>query len=167
MITSMTQTNRVIFAADDDADDLTLLRLLLRKAGVEVPLQIFRDGEEVIAAFSKLLRSSVRALQPILCFLDVRLPDGSGFDVLRWIRAQSQFDHVPIVMLTGSESPRDITAAVQNGAQCYITKYPQPATLRELVGDAERFALGAPADECFRMPTNQLLVRCRRLSDKR
>lgn len=166
MNTTSVEANRVIFAADDDKDDLTLLGLLMRKAGVEIPLHFFREGEEVVAALSKLLHSSVKALRPILCFLDVRLPNSSGLDVLRWIRAQPQLDDVPVVMLTGSESPRDVTAAVQNGAQCYITKYPQPAVLRELVDEAQRFAHGAPADECFRMPANQLLVRCRRLSDK-
>ena len=53
--------------------------------------------------------------------------------------------------------------AGKTGAQCYLTKYPQPAVLREIVGDAERFVAGAPADECFRSPVNQLLVRARRV----
>ena len=166
MITTPVQPTRVIFAADDDKDDLTLLGLLLRKAGVEIPLQIFREGEELVAAFSKLLESSVRAIQPLLCFVDVKLPDGPGHDVVRWMRSQPQLNDVPVIMLTDSDCPRDVVTAVQTGAQCYLSKYPQPAVLREVVEEAERFCLGAPADECFRMPTNQLLVRCRRLSDK-
>lgn len=160
------QPSPVIFVADDDKDDLTLLELLLRKAGVEYPLQLFREGEEVVAAFSKLLENSVKAIRPLLCFLDVKLPPLTGHDVLRWIRAQPQFNTVPVVIMSGSDNPRDVTAAVQHGAQCYLTKYPQPAVLREVIDEAQRFTLGAPVDECFRMPTNQLLVRCRRLSDK-
>lgn len=166
MITTSVPTNRVIFAADDDKDDLTLLGLLLRKAGVEIPLQLFHQGEELVAALSKAVRSSVDAVRPLMCFLDIKLADATGHEVVRWMRAQPALNDVPVVILTGSENPRDVTAAVQNGAQCYLTKYPQPALLREVVGEAQRFALGAPANECFRLPANQLLVRCRRLSDK-
>ncbi|MES2695013.1 MAG: response regulator [Verrucomicrobiota bacterium] len=167
MTTPSISANRVILAADDDRDDLALLQLLLRKAGVDYPLQLFHRGEDIVAALSKAMEASVNALRPLICFLDVKLPPFDGHEVLRWIRAHSALNNVPVVMLTGSEAPRDVTTAVQHGAQCYLTKYPQPATLREVVSEAERFALGAPADECFRMPTNQLLVRCRRLSDKR
>ncbi len=162
-MTNLIQANPVIFALDDDSDDLALLQLLLRKGGVEYPLQLFHDGEEAIAALSKALESSLKALRPLLCFVDVKLSALNGHDVLRWIRAQPALDHLPVVMLSGSQHPRDVTAAVQYGAQCYLTKYPQPAVLREVVDEAERFLQGAPADECFRLPTNQLLVRGRRL----
>lgn len=163
MITNPVQTQDVIFAADDDKDDLALLSLLLRKAGVELPLRLFRDGQELVAAFAQMLENSVQAIRPVLCFLDVKLADVPGHDVLRWIRAQPRLDKVPVVILSGSEHPRDVTTAMESGAQCYLTKYPQPAVLREVFDEAQRFALGAPADECFRFPTNQLLIRGRRL----
>lgn len=168
MTTNTLSPNRVIFAADDDHDDLTLLSLLLRKAGVEYPVQLFKRGEDIVAALAKLMENSVSsALKPVMCFLDVKLPPLDGHEVLRWMRAHAALDSVPVVMLSDSEAPKDVTSAVQHGAQCYLTKYPQPAVLREVVSDAERFVLGAPADECFRIPTNQLLVRCRRLNDRR
>lgn len=168
MTTTVSPNDHVIFAADDDSDDLALLGLLLRKAGVDYPLHIFRRGEELVNALSEFVEDSMsKAVRPLLCFVDVRLAAVSGHEVLRWIRGQPALAQMPVVMLTDSEHPKDVTAAVQHGAQCYLTKYPQPAVLREVVDEAGRFALGAPADECFRMPTNQLLVRCRRLSDKR
>lgn len=167
MSTTYARQIPVIFAVDNDEDDLALLSLLLRKAGVEYPLQLFRQGEDVMAALTKLIESSVNAVKPLLCFLDIRFGSKTGHEVLRWIRSQPALNSVPVVMLTDSEHPKDVTAAVQNGAQCYLNKYPQPGVLRDVISDAERFGLGAPASECFRLPTNQLLVRCRRLSDKR
>jgi CheY-like chemotaxis protein len=167
MTTNSLHQSPVILAVDNDKDDLTLLTLLLRKAGVEHPLELYREGEEIVAALRRAVESSMKALRPILCFLDVRMERFTGHDVLRWIRAQPALNNLPVVMLSQSDSPRDVTAAVQHGAQCYLTKYPQPAVLREVVSEAERFALGAPADECFRLPTNQLLVRCRRLNPDR
>lgn len=163
MTTKSPEPTSVIFAADDDHDDLALLELLLRKARVDYPLQLYREGEEIVAALAKAVETSMNAMRPLLCFLDVKLAKHGGHEVLRWIRAQPALNSVPVVMLTDSERPRDVTAAVQHGAQCYLNKYPQPAVLREVIDEAQRFTLGAPADECFRMPTNQLLVRCRRL----
>ena len=167
--TTLTSANRAILAADDDNDDLTLLRLLLRKAGVDHPLQLCRDGEAVMATLSALLTNPGKVLRPLLCFLDLRLSalGISGLEVLKWIRAQPALNDMPVVMLTDSENPRDVMTAAKNGAQCYLTKYPQPALLRQVIDEAERFALGAPVDEGFRLPANQLLVRGRRLSDRR
>jgi CheY-like chemotaxis protein len=153
----------MILAADDDSDDADLLRLLLRKAGLPNPVEVFREGEELITSLSRLVQTSLKALRPLLCFLDIKMPTMNGHDVLRWIRAQPALDRLPVIMLSSSEHPRDIQQAAQNGAQCYLTKYPQPAILRQVVQDAHRFTLGTPAEECFCLPANLLLVRCRRL----
>lgn len=163
MTTSLSQTRGLIVAVDDDADDIDLLRLLLRKAGIPHPLQIYGEGEAVVKALSDLVNKSLQALSPLLCFLDVKMPAMGGLDVLRWIRSQRALDPVPVIMLSSSDHPEDIKQAAQHGAQCFLAKYPQPATLREVIVEAERFALGAPASECFRMPTNLLLVRGRRV----
>ena len=116
----------------------------------------------MIAALSELLVDPLKALRPLLCFLDVKMPSMNGHEVLGWIRSQRPFDSLPVVMLSSSEHPRDIQQAVLNGAQCYLAKYPQPSLLKEIIDEASRFALGAPASECFRFPANLLLVRCRR-----
>lgn len=159
----LSEPRQILLAVDDDEDDTDLLRLLLRKAGVTQPAEFFRHGEQLIASLKELVVGEARAaMLPLLCFLDVKMPAMTGHDVLRWIRSQRALDRMPVVMLSSSEHPRDIREAAEQGAQCYLSKYPQPAVLREVVDEAERFALGAPADECFRTPMNLLLVRGRR-----
>lgn len=153
----------LIFAVDDDPDDADLLRLLLRKAGIDYPLQVYRHGDDVITALSELVENSLRVFRPLLFFLDVKMPALTGHDVLKWIRAQPTLKSVPVIMLSSSEHPEDIKRAAEAGAQCYLAKYPQPEVLKEVLEEAERFSLGAPADDCFRMPTNLLLVRGRRV----
>jgi CheY-like chemotaxis protein len=160
MTTSIVRTDGIIVGADDDADDVDLLRLLLRKAGVDCPQRFYRHGEEVIAAFREFAQAAIR---PLLCFLDVKMPAITGHDLLRWIREQPKFNSMPIVMLSSSDHPRDIKEAVERGAQCYLAKYPQPSVLREVISEAWRFVEGTPAGECFRFPTNLLLVRGRRV----
>jgi CheY-like chemotaxis protein len=163
MTSSAILPDSIIVAVDDDHDDADLLRILLRKAGLSNPVEIFREGEQLVTSLSKLAQSSLKTLRPLLCFLDIKMPSMTGHDVLRWIRAQPALDRLPVVMLSSSEHPRDVQQAAQNGAQCYLTKYPQPAVLKEVVEEAHRFVAGTPAEECFCMPANQLLVRGRRL----
>lgn len=145
----------VIVAADDDPDDVDLLQMLFRRAGIGYRFEVFSRGEDVIAALLGAMRSAIA--MPLLCFLDVKMPAMTGHDVLRWIRQQRELDAIPIVMLSSSEHPADVEQATANGAQCYLAKYPQPSVLQQVIAEAERFAKGAPAAECFRMAANLLL----------
>ncbi|HVS53912.1 MAG TPA: response regulator [Opitutaceae bacterium] len=162
MENALTQTG-VVLAVDDDPDDLELLCLLLRKAGFPSAVDVYREGRELVSRLTKLIQASAKTLRPLLCFVDVKMPGMDGFEILEWIRQQPQLDRLPGIMLSSSEHPTDVRRAVERGAQCYLSKYPQPAVLREVIGEAERFALGAPAEDCFRIPNNQLLVRGRRV----
>ena len=149
----------VILAVDDDDDDIALLRLLLRKAGVAHPVEIYHRGEDLMDALAALLTKSVKAVLPLLCFLDVKMPSIHGHDLLRWIRNQPRLDPVSIVMLSSSEHPDDVKRAAEGGAQCYLAKYPHPTVLKRVVDEAERLASSgtAAAKEWFGLPANLLL----------
>jgi DNA-binding response OmpR family regulator len=66
--------------------------------------------------------------QPHLIILDVRLPDGSGFDVCRQLRQHKL--HQPILMLTARRDEMDKVLGLEMGADDYMTK---PYGLRELI----------------------------------
>jgi CheY-like chemotaxis protein len=149
----------IILAVDDDPDDVDLLRLLFRKAGVTHPMQIYPRGEDLMAALTGLMKRSVEAMLPLLCFLDVKMPTINGHELLQWIRQQPQLNNVSVVMLSTSEHPEDIRRAAEAGAQCYLAKYPQPSVLKRVLEEAERIsAFGAAAcKEWFGLPANLLL----------
>ncbi|HSK87639.1 MAG TPA: response regulator transcription factor [Anaerolineales bacterium] len=65
---------------------------------------------------------------PHLVLLDIRLPDGSGFDVCRQMRSRGL--HQPIIMLTAQHDELDKVLGLEMGADDYMTK---PFSLRELV----------------------------------
>jgi DNA-binding response OmpR family regulator len=65
---------------------------------------------------------------PHLIILDVRLPDGSGFDICRHIRQRGL--HMPILMLTVRSDEMDKVLGLEVGADDYLTK---PFGLRELL----------------------------------
>ena len=70
----------------------------------------------------------IRKYSPHLIVLDIRLPDGSGFDVCRQLR-QLGFRQ-PIIMLTAQHDELDKVLGLEMGADDYMTK---PFSLRELV----------------------------------
>jgi DNA-binding response OmpR family regulator len=70
----------------------------------------------------------VKKYSPHLILLDIRLPDGSGFDYCRQMR-QAGFKQ-PIVMLTAQHDEVDKVLGLEMGADDYVTK---PFSLRELV----------------------------------
>src|SRR5215216_1265651 len=65
---------------------------------------------------------------PHLILLDIRLPDGSGFDTCRQMRSLGL--HQPIIMLTAQHDELDKVLGLEMGADDYMTK---PFSLRELV----------------------------------
>src|SRR3954466_5059457 len=85
------------------------------------------DGFHVIAAADgRAALTRFRADRPDLVLLDVMLPELSGIEVCRIIRAESP---VPIVMLTARDSELDKVVGLELGADDYLTK---PFSLREL-----------------------------------
>jgi DNA-binding response OmpR family regulator len=107
---------RTILVVDDEAT--------LRETLVEaLELEGFRaipaaDGREALAKF--------RSEHPDLVLLDLMLPEISGVEVCRILRAESS---VPIVMLTARDSEVDKVVGLELGADDYVTK---PFSLREL-----------------------------------
>src|SRR5919197_5650560 len=85
------------------------------------------DGFRVVAAADgRQALASFRAERPDLVLLDLMLPELSGIEVCRIIRAEST---VPIVMLTARDAEVDKVVGLELGADDYVTK---PFSLREL-----------------------------------
>lgn len=146
-------TPRLVYFVDDEETDREMFSRLLRNAGLPGTFRGFARGDELIDALIEVLRG---APAPLVCFLDVRMPGMNGFDVLRWIRCQHAFDGMPVVMLSSSEDPPDLTEAQHSGAQCYVAKFPTPDHLQAIIETAERVAAARTA-EPFRLPCNLLL----------
>jgi CheY-like chemotaxis protein len=136
---SSSHQRSVILAVDDDDDDIDLMRLLFRKAGVTHPVEVYRQGEDLIEALTALVKKPVQEI-PLLCFLDVKMPTITGHDLLRWIREKPELDRLAVVMLSSSEHPEDVKQAAEGGAQCYLAKYPHPTVLKRVLDEAERIA---------------------------
>jgi DNA-binding response OmpR family regulator len=98
----------LLFIEDDDQIRLAL-SMALEDEGYEV--RQAPDGRSGLASFED------RAADLIL--LDLRLPDMSGFDVCRALRARSI---VPIIIITAQTDTHDLVAGLEAGADDYVTK---------------------------------------------
>jgi DNA-binding response OmpR family regulator len=109
-------TARVLVVEDEPA---------IRDA-VTVALEQERYQVEAVATAAEAL-ARTRASAPDVLVLDVMLPDGSGIDVCRRLRAESD---VPIIMLTARSTEVDRVLGLEVGADDYVVK---PFSLAELV----------------------------------
>ena len=126
-----------ILIADDDPDDLFFTKRVLLKAGVKNPLVPLRDGEEVIHFLkTSLIAAETAEPKPCLLFLDIKMPRCDGFEVLEWTRKQEALNELKIVILSGSDEPRDRKRAADLGADNYLVKPAEPKNLKNIVDDA-------------------------------
>jgi DNA-binding response OmpR family regulator len=108
---------RNILVVDDDKKIVANIRLYLEHAGFQV--RVAYTGREAL--------EQSRKQQPDLIVLDLMLPQISGNDVCRQLRAESE---VPIIMLTAKTTEQDKLSGLELGADDYVTK---PFSPRELV----------------------------------
>ena len=114
----------VVLLADDNEDDVLALRHALRRAGIDVPLQVVEDGEEAIAYLRGVGKFSNRAEFPLpdLFLLDLRMPKVDGFEVLEWLRRQPSLAPLRTIVLTTSDDCFDVDRAYALGANSFLTK---------------------------------------------
>src|SRR5262245_9748358 len=114
----------VILLVEDREDDIALIREAFTKAYVPNPLHVLRNGEEAIAYLEGEGKYGNRAEYPLpeLMLLDLKMPRVDGFEVLKWVRAQPNLASLRIVVLTCSESIRDVNLAYSLGANSFMVK---------------------------------------------
>jgi DNA-binding response OmpR family regulator len=106
-----------ILVVDDEPKIVDIVRAYLQREGYHV--LVAYDGREALAA--------ARRERPDLLVLDLMLPELSGWDVCRRLRAEST---VPIIMLTARDDTTDKIVGLELGADDYVAK---PFDPKELV----------------------------------
>ncbi len=144
-----------ILVAEDDENDIFLMRRAFERAGVPNPVQIVRNGREAIEYLAGTGDYAQRDKHPLpgLVLLDLKMPWMDGFDVLKWLRGRTQFNTLPVVVLTSSKLQADIDKSRQLGVYDYRVKPHGFADLVRLLDDVrtcwldERFNRYRPGAE--------------------
>src|SRR5262245_38295574 len=111
---------RRVVIIEDERDVARLREFNLRGGGFEVTSAT--TGGEGLAA--------VQRVKPDVVLLDLMLPDQSGYDVCKAIRADPQVAEVGVLMLTAKGEPEDRILGLEVGADDYVVK---PFVVREVV----------------------------------
>jgi two-component system cell cycle response regulator DivK len=103
---------RTVLIVEDNAFNLKLLDDLLQSAGYNTLKAT--DGEQALR--------TARQFRPDVILMDIGLPDISGIDVTREIRASDELKDIPVIAVTAYAAPEDEAAIRRAGCDDYIAK---------------------------------------------
>ncbi len=114
----------VILLVEDNPDHTELIMRSFSEHRVANKIYHVPDGE---AALDYLFRRAdytdpKKSPRPHVIFLDLRLPKVDGLEVLNEIKASDELRRIPVVILTTSETERDVSTAYENHANSYLVK---------------------------------------------
>lgn len=115
--------NSVLYV-EDEPDDVLFMHVAFRRAGVQAPLHCVSDGRQAVNYLLGDAPYDDRARHPFPCvvLLDLNLPLVSGFEVLRWIRHESDCRDLPVVVFSSSGRSEDRRRAEELCASDYWLK---------------------------------------------
>src|SRR5437762_2691609 len=125
----------VILLVEDSENDAVLLQYAFQKAGLSKPLQVVRDGVDAMSYLLGLAYFSDRHKHPApsILLIDLNMPRLNGLELLGWLRTQPEFQHLMVVVLTGSARKQEINSAYKMGAHSYLVKPAEAEDLQQLI----------------------------------
>lgn len=106
----------LIVAVDDNEDDRFIIQQAFAQFAPEYCLRTLESGLDLIQVLPSLTPP------PALVLLDVNMPRLDGLETLQYLREQPAWQLLPVVMLTTSDQPDDVTRAYRLGATGFLTK---------------------------------------------
>lgn len=140
---------RPILIADDNPADIELMTAALRAANLPNEIVVATDGGEALDYLRAHATPASRVRPPPgVLLLDLKMPRVDGFAVLRALRADPVWRHLPVVVLTSSRQERDIAESYDSGTNAYVVKPVDFQEFLSTVGQLGRFwaTLNQPAE---------------------
>lgn len=129
-----------ILLVEDNPADVRLAQEAFKDARVANRLHVARDGVEAL----RMLRDATGAVpRPDLILLDLNLPRKDGREVLQDIKQDEALRHIPVVVLSTSQSEQDIARSYRLGANAFVTKPVDIDRFFQVIRSLEQFWLDA------------------------
>ena len=132
---------QTILIAEDDENDVHLVQLSLRRAGLKNPLQFVKDGQEAIDYLcgNGLYADRVAFPFPGVIITDIKMPRKTGLEVLQWLSEHPECSVIPSIVLSASAEPDDVLKAYQMGVSTYFRKPSKIDELTEILKAISRY----------------------------
>ncbi|VVT17275.1 response regulator [Rhizobium sp. EC-SD404] len=103
---------KTVLIVEDNELNMKLFRDLIEASGYET-IQT-RNGTEAV--------DLARAHRPDLILMDIQLPEVSGLDVTKWLKADDELHMIPVIAVTAFAMKGDEERIRQGGCEAYISK---------------------------------------------
>lgn len=122
----------IVLLAEDEPNDVYLIKRALEKSGLEHTLRAVPDGGEAIRYLRGEGEFADRSAYPCpnLILSDLKMPGIDGFGLLQWLHDHPECSVIPMIILSASGIEADVRHAYQLGANAYMVK---PSGLQDLV----------------------------------
>ncbi|KAF3884660.1 MULTISPECIES: response regulator [Nostocales] len=148
-MTGITLQKKTVLVVEDELSDQFLLQRAFGQINQEeFALHVVKTAEDAILYLQGSEPYQERAVYPlpVLIVLDLRLPGMSGLELLKWIKKQPHFNHLPIIALTAFGN-RDLPRAYDLGIDFYLLKPVETNTLAEILSGLGIYSHGAEKPE--------------------
>lgn len=119
-----------ITLADDDEDDRLFFQDAFEELKINTNVTTCNDGVELMEYLS-----NPDTILPNILFLDLNMPRKNGFECLLEIKKENRFDNIAIAIYSTSSSEEDIENTFVHGANIYIKKPSDFATLKKVLSE--------------------------------
>ena len=120
----MLMKEKRVLLIEDDPDHAELIIDELNTGDINTEIILKKDGQDAIDYFQRTdIDSSVRVeLEIDLIISDLNMPKVHGMDVLKFLKNNSRYSSIPVIIFSTSSDPETIKKAYENGVNGYITK---------------------------------------------
>ena len=112
-----------IMLVEDSARDVELTLAALEEHNLANEVIVTRDGAEALDYLYRRGSFATRGPgNPAVILLDIKMPKVDGLEVLRHLKADSNLNMIPVVMLTSSREEKDLIESYRLGVNAYVVK---------------------------------------------
>jgi CheY-like chemotaxis protein len=112
-----------ILLAEDDPGHARLIEKNLRRANVTNRIDHVADGQQAVDyLFCEGEYSDRKHPSPLLVLLDLNMPVLDGYQVLERMKSDERTKRIPVIILTTTDDPREVSRCYELGCNVYITK---------------------------------------------
>ena len=132
----MSDPTQSLVLVEDNMDDEFLSLRGISTSGVQCEVKVIRHGKEAVS-----LLVSPDGPNPDLIVLDFHLPGYNALEIVRELRKHEKTRHVPVVILSATESEQEVASILTEGANSFVQKASDPTIYAERVSMIVRYWL--------------------------
>lgn len=129
--------SKTVLIVEDNELNMKLFRDLLEANGIDTIET--KDGNKVL--------EMAREQKPDLILMDIQLPEVSGLDVTKWLKADSELEAIPVIAVTAFAMKGDEQKIREGGCEDYISKPISVTSFLEVINHYLNAPAAAKSDE--------------------